>query len=564
MGLETRIRRRAGSASYYLICHVPAELRPLVPGGKSGQKWFSLGTADPAEAKRIGRVRSVEFDHQLDAARRQLRGEESAISHADAARLAALLSHRILSEDEEDRRRGLPYAVVEEDATNLEALDAHLRKALATGNADGGEFGLSAFLAEQGVHVSPGSEAYRLISYELLKALRKTTHALQARNAGDVVETPPRPSAATASRSCTVEELITGYLDDPTKKRTPGTLKTYQTVFRAMRELLGGETPVDSIHRMDCERVRSVIMRLPKNASQRFPSLTLEEAANEADARGLERIGVAAVNNYLSNLSALFNWGVENWRVTRNPAKGLMLPDDRDERDARQPFMVEQLQAIFNAPLYRGCQDDEEGYAKPGPNVPRRGRFWVPLLSLWTGMRLGECCQLHVEDVTEYEGVPVILINDNAEPGGDEADKKRVKTKAGRRFVPVHPELERIGFLMFVAEKRKAGERRLFPEIKPDSTGYLSGTFSKFFNDKRRFLGKLGMAGTGVSFHSFRHNYRDALREAEISLERVRALGGWKRDSEGEEARYGSGLKAATLYQEIAKVRYPGLDLTHL
>jgi len=169
-----------------------------------------------------------------------------------------------------------------------------------------------------------------------------------------------------------------------------------------------------------------------------------------------------------------------------------------------------------------------------------------------------------VEDVTELEGVPVILIDDAGEPGADEADKKRVKTEAGKRFVPVHPELQRIGFLVFTARMRAKGERRLFPELKPDALGYLSGPFSKWFNDKRRFLGKLDMAVTGVSFHSFRHNYRDALREAEIGLERVRALGGWRRDSDGEESIYGKGLKAATLYREIEKVRYVELNLTHL
>ncbi len=193
-----------------------------------------------------------------------------------------------------------------------------------------------------------------------------------------------------------------------------------------------------------------------------------------------------------------------------------------------------------------------------------RGRFWVPLLSLWTGMRMGECCQLHVDDVTTLDGVPVILIDDAGEPGADEADKKRVKTVAGKRFVPVHPELQRIGFLVFAEAMRGRGEKRLFPELKPDALGYLSGPFSKWFNDKRRFIGKLDMDVKGVAFHSFRHNYRDALREAEIGLERVRALGGWRRDSEGEEAIYGKGLKAATLYREIEKVGYAGLDLTHL
>jgi integrase len=255
---------------------------------------------------------------------------------------------------------------------------------------------------------------------------------------------------------------------------------------------------------------------------------------------------------------------VDTWRVTRNPASKLTINEPADAASKRLPFSIGQLTTIFSAPLFTGCEDDEAGYAKPGNKVIRRGRFWVPLISLWTGMRLGECCQLHVDDIIDEDGIPCILINDDNEPGGDEADRKRVKTQAGKRFVPVHPELVKIGFLTFVATQRRAKEKRLFPEITPDTHGYLSGTFSKWFNDPRRFLGKLKMAGTGVAFHSFRHTYRDALREASIPLERVRALGGWKRDSDGEEAGYGRGLRAKTLYEDINKVSYPGLDLSHL
>ncbi|ACA20663.1 integrase family protein [Methylobacterium sp. 4-46] len=506
----------------------------------------------------------MEFDRELHTARRRLSGAQDDISLAEAERLAAAWLSKLLSDDERKREAGLTEVAYQRALKAAEYVGPAAAAELARGSMETIWMEVEGVLRENGLSSREGSESWRRLGFAMLKAQKRWADALLARNKGEVVETPVPPKAASTPRSCTVEDLITAYLNDPTRKRTPGTLKTYQTVFRAMRELLGPDTPVDSIHRVDCERIRSVIIRLPKNASQRFPDLSLEDAAKLADAEKLERLGVSAVNNYLHNLSALFKWGVNTWRVTRNPAQGLALPDDRDERDLRQPFSIAQLQAIFTAPLYTGCQDDEEGYAKPGPNVPRRGRFWVPLLSLWTGMRLGECCQLRVEDVAEYEGVPVILINDDEEPGGDEADKKRVKTEAGRRFVPVHPELQRIGFLKFVEAMRGRGEKRLFPEIKPDSMGYLSGTFSKWFNDKRRFLGKLDMSGTGVSFHSFRHNYRDALREAEISLERVRALGGWRRDSEGEEAIYGKGLKAATLYKEIEKVRYSGLALTHL
>lgn len=563
MGLETRLVRRP-NGTYSFRAWVPPELREVIPGGRSGQKWIALGTSDRAEAVRRARLKSVEFDRQLDAARRLMDGPSHELSVAEAERLASIWLAWVLEEDEETRREGLSERAFRQKVEAADILDMGGGAALARGDQSLMAFEMEEVLQSQGINVRPGTEAWSRLSYAMLKAQKRFAKALQERNAGEVVDTPALPSAASTPRSCTVEELITAYLADPTRSRTPGTLKTYQTVFRAMRELLGPETPVDSIHRMDCERIRNVIMRLPRNATQRFPKLSLEDAAKVADAEKLERIGVAAVNNYLHNLSALFKWGVKNWRVVRNPAEGLALPDDRDQRDLRQPFSTEQLQAIFNAPLYTGCQDDEEGYAKHGPNVIRRGRFWVPLLSLWTGMRLGECCQLRVDDVAELEGVPVILIDDAGEPGADDADKKRVKTEAGKRFVPVHPELQRIGFLAFAEELRGRGEKRLFPELKPDSLGYLSGPFSKWFNDKRRFLGKLDMEVKGVSFHSFRHNYRDALREAEIGLERVRALGGWRRDSDGEEAIYGKGLKAATLYREIEKVRYAGLCLKHL
>ena len=42
----------------------------------------------------------------------------------------------------------------------------------------------------------------------------------------------------------------------------------------------------------------------------------------------------------------------------------------------------------------------------------------------------------------------------------------------------------------------------------------------------------------------------------------VLALGGWA--AGGTEVIYGGGLRASTLAREVAKVRYPGLDLGHL
>lgn len=181
-------------------------------------------------------------------------------------------------------------------------------------------------------------------------------------------------------------------------------------------------------------------------------------------------------------MATLFNYAeTEGW-LSQNPAKGLALKGVK-KRHRRDPFTVAELTAIFRAPLYMGCRDDESGYAKPGPNRPRRGRFWVPLVGLFTGMRQGEIAQLRTSDVRLFQDVLCIFITADGDDV-DEADRKRVKTAAGERYVPVHPRLEQIGFIRYVERMRKADAERLFPDIVRGADGYFS-PFSKWFS---RFL----------------------------------------------------------------------------
>lgn len=91
------------------------------------------------------------------------------------------------------------------------------------------------------------------------------------------------------------------------------------------------------------------------------------------------------------------------------------------------------------------------------------------------------------------------------------------------------------------------------------TTGYRSDPFSKFF---ARFLDKIGITDPKKVFHSFRYNYRDALREADMSIEKVRALGGWSTGNTEDD--YGSGLRPSTLATAIEVIAYPNLDLSRL
>lgn len=566
MARNTWLTRRSGG-TYYLRAPVPKELQESL--GKR-EIWKSLRTTDAAEARAKLRIEAIQVDRAFDQARRKLEGAEDTLSDIEVDRLCALWSREVLEEDEEVRREGLNDRAFDKYQEAIEISGSGGAYALARGNISSIEFETEDLLERNGYAVQKDSPTFRQVAFALLKAQQQTTALLERRQQGEVVDTPAASEAVPASTSIdggTIRELIADYMADPSRSRSKSTIKTYRTVFRALEELIGPDTELEAVHRRHCERIRDVLSNLPPNATKRFPGMTLSEIATAAKAEGLTPIKPKTVNSYLSNLSSLFRWAMREWRIERNPAEGLQVFDPVEDVDRRKSFTTAQLQTIFSAPLYTGCKDDEGGYATPGPNVIRRGRFWVPLLSLWTGMRLGECCQLRTDDVREEQGVLCIFIHDTAEPGEDESDRRRVKTASGRRFVPVHPELIRIGFPAFVAAQQTNGHARLFPEIEPDSQGSLSGTFSKWFNDRRRFLGKVGLSGQNVSFHSFRHTYRDALREADISLERVRALGGWKRDSGGEESAYGSGalgITPAVLLADVTKLEFPELNLSHL
>ena len=93
-------------------------------------------------------------------------------------------------------------------------------------------------------------------------------------------------------------------------------------------------------------------------------------------------------------------------------------------------------------------------------------RYWVTLLSAYSGARLNEICQLDVIDIQELDGIWTINLNANS------ADKS-IKTEAGSRLVPIHPKLMELGFLDYLQMIRNRNHQKLFPNLKKmRSTGY--------------------------------------------------------------------------------------------
>ncbi len=300
---------------------------------------------------------------------------------------------------------------------------------------------------------------------------------------------------------------------------------------------------------------------MPTHADKRFPDMPFREVIAAASARGEGRlINTANLNAYLNRFGGVMHWAIDEGYIDRNPLKGLKLPDPVKRRDKRKPFSAEQLRRIFSAPLYTGCQDDERGYAVVGPARPRRARFWVPLIGLFSGLRMNEICQLEVGDIQRIDDITCFKV---AAGLNEDGHKKRVKTAASERLVPVHDDLIRFGFLAFVEAQRSTGEAGLFPELPLGHLGYRSTSLSKWFS---RFLLSSEAAAPLTCFHSFRHNFRDGLREAKVDRERSMILGGWTTDGKSSAVadNYGSGYPVNVLAEALNSVRFPLLDLDHL
>ena len=63
-------------------------------------------------------------------------------------------------------------------------------------------------------------------------------------------------------------------------------------------------------------------------------------------------------------------------------------------------------------------------------------------------------------------------------------------------------------------------------------------------------------------FHSFRHNFVDACRDAKVPENIAMQIVGHK--DQKTHGGYGSGASLLVLHEEIERVRYAGIDLGHL
>jgi len=151
-------------------------------------------------------------------------------------------------------------------------------------------------------------------------------------------------------------------------------------------------------------------------------------------------------------------------------------------------------------------KDDLKKMLKALPSsADKPEKYWIPRIGMYSGMRMGEICGLHLEDIRQVDGVWCLDVNEEGE--------KRLKYLSSQRLVPIHPYLIEKGLLKLVERLKGRGERQLWPNlVRREIDGYCH-SFGNWFG---RFNRQHVTEDPQKTFHSLRHSFADILKQLQV------------------------------------------------
>ncbi|KJK23290.1 hypothetical protein UB46_16460 [Burkholderiaceae bacterium 16] len=539
MKKATGVYSRTGSSIWQWRIGTPKDLRHLYMSDWAHRR--SLGTSDLREANLKATQLRAQWLARFDEQRIALNPQSvEQITPAMATFLAEQMLHNTLREDEDRRTkpdeqawllqwmRGMGMAGADAPSDQLGGMpdaladmledlhvqhDAEAGKALARGKLVKALPGMLHVAQQAGIAFDKNTPGVREALQEYQKAVKQATSLKVQRDQGAIVETPPAPdlkAIEVAKKQPKLRDVFDLWRE--AKKRGKDAIEKTERAL-VMFEKQSGNPALKTIKREDGITFQSWLLKQDLASKTQHDNLTWVKSLLNFANRDLE------------------------W-IERNPWAGLNIAYKTENK--RSPWTTAQLQTFFSLPLFTRYELPTQ--QKAGKDAA----YWIPLLGLFTGARIGELCQLRVADVVTRDDQAFISINDDGEGS-------TVKTAAGIRDIPVHSELVRLGFLEYVEATRQARHERLWPDLtlRKDKPG---GNFSNWFGEARKLL-----AVDVPDFHSLRHTVRTKMTEAGIAeAVQDRITGHEVKGSVGSKV---YSHPVAILRTAVEAITYPGLVL---
>ncbi|MFG1318187.1 DUF6538 domain-containing protein [Xanthobacter autotrophicus] len=594
MALSTNIQKRPGSANFYVRLGVPTDLQDKI--GKR-EIWRSLRTTDAVEARRLGALeiakhqaemqdirrrrapteadlQGAAWDHyqaglSLDAAARLTRPTPAAIEAERERLMQAARQGKVPTDPLGQMAAALDYLVMR-DVTSRDREARAVREKTLREHLVAGETALVDWRARQVIEaesllIQPGTAAYADLCQRLIRAELQEIARANERDVGDWSGTPSDPtvkptdpdtSVKAAEPGRTILALYDQFHREKAGKATADTWQNNRQIIKLFASYVGEHADASTITRATVRGWKEALFKWPVKAADItvFRGLSFKKVIEKNATVGKPTISEKSINKYLSALGGFATWLLANGYISEDIMKGMYLDIDKSEKK-RFPYTKDQLTTIFKSPLFTGFETDKREHI-PGIVQTRDWRFWLPLMTVFTGARLGELAQLATADVRQIGGVWCFHITEEGEA------EKSVKTDGSMRVVPIRSDLIKIGILDYHNSIAEAGKQRLFPELRPDARGFYSAMPSDFLNGYFRRIGVKTDKLQNV--HSFRHGFADAMRRAGYLDEQFAPLLGHTKAS--TTGRYGI-VPQGIIEQRLDMIEaadFQGLDLQHL
>lgn len=443
---STGVHLRSGSNAYQWRIKVPLDLAPLYPG----QQWAYRGTLGTTDLR----------DANLKAARLNAEWQETFARQRKGATVVDKLTP--------DHGRVIAHEALKTLlADEAVRVNQTVRKGMLRAMAAMGIPGMVGFAQDLGLEFdqnTPGAG----------EAFAHYVEALKGPMRAPLAELPAAPAK-------------------------PAKVRKLRDVFKEWKRLQGHTVTSDTI------RARERALELYEEATGNPPLQDITRAMGHEFSRWLTNLKGArkTASDRLKYVSSLLKFACRELEWTeRHPWEGIDI--EYTTETERKPWAPEHIQGFFALPLFTS-------YALP-QRAARAGAdaaYWVPLLGLFTGARVGELVQLKVADIVQAEAVWCIDIN--------EEEGKRLKTENSKRQVPIHSELIRLGFLDYIRDITRAGHAGLWPAMHLNE-GKPSLGFSRWFNEspRRAVRDAEGKPVDIPDFHSLRHLVRSTMAAANV------------------------------------------------
>lgn len=296
-----------------------------------------------------------------------------------------------------------------------------------------------------------------------------------------VVQQAPTPKFTTSLSNAMAAYMPYMYSLKTMSDKTKGEA---ETALNKMVNLLGADF---NMWEFTNNRVRSSWM-FKRKLEKSNRNLVVNDAAVTVDGKAVKKdVEWATVKKEVSWVRAFSEWAAHEDREYCPTELTIAIPEGEGESQPYEKFTKIELQTIFDALPSKAIEP---------------WHFWIPLIGLYTGARVGEPAALLVKHFERESKLDVMFL-----PG--------TKTDCSPRHVPVHPDLIALGLLDFVEKRKHDGFSRLFDCPISESNG-AGAMPSKWFGS---FLDTVKITSKTKVFHSFRHTLIALLKSRGSDLE---------------------------------------------